>query len=214
MTFERARQPEHKEQRRTAILTAAAELFDTEGLHAVSLSAIARRSKVSKANIYRYFESREAIYLAILGDEYERLAGHLEGALAPLAGSSDVDAVAQAVGRAFTRFPRLSRLTAFVGSVLEQNVSVDGVRAFKERTGLVLLRYINALHAAVPRLDIAACESAVRFIALYAGGVYHAAHPGTAVRTLQQEPAFQWTCIDFEETVRSHTRAILRGLMA
>ena len=61
--FERARQPEQKELRREAILEAATELLAEKGLHDISLSAIARRAKLSKANLYRYFESREAIFL-------------------------------------------------------------------------------------------------------------------------------------------------------
>ena len=71
MSWQRARTPEQIEQRRCAILTAAAELFESEGLDNVSLNGIARHAGVSKANIYRYFETREAIYLHLVREQFE-----------------------------------------------------------------------------------------------------------------------------------------------
>lgn len=214
MAFERARQPEHKEQRRAAILAAAESLFDELGLQDVSLSAIARSAQSSKANIYRYFESREAIYLAILVKEYDGFIGHLERTLAPLAGSNDADQVARVVARALSEQPRLVHLSSLLGSVLEQNVSLDGVRAFKREVAHSLLRFLNCLHAAMPALDIPTCERALTFIAAFGGGIYHTTTPGPTVRELLKEPEFEWMKRDFESTVFDHTRIVLRGLLA
>ena len=67
----RARRPEQKRARQDAILAAAITLLDDNGLEPTSLSAIARASGVSQPNIYRYFESREAILLAVTLDEVD-----------------------------------------------------------------------------------------------------------------------------------------------
>lgn len=214
MAFERATQPEHKELRRAAIVAAAASLFDELGLHAVSLSAIARRARSSKANIYRYFESREAIYLAILEDEYEGLAGAIEASLAPLAQSDDPEAVAAAIAHGLSERPRLVHLSSLLGSVLEQNVSLDGVRRFKRQVSLALLRYLNSLHAAMPSLDIPTCERALTFIAAFGSGVFHVTNPGPVVQQLLKEPEFSWMHRDFEQTTRDHATVVLRGLLA
>lgn len=213
MAFERARQPEHKEQRRAAILAAAESLFDELGLHDVSLSAIARTAKSSKANLYRYFESREAIYLAILVREYDGFIGQLERTLAPHAGSNDADAVAKVIARTMSERPRLVHLSSLLGSVLEQNVSLDGVRSFKREVAHSLLRFLNCLHAAMPALDIPTCERALTFIAAFGGGIYHTTAPGPTVRELLKEPEFAWMRRDFESTVFDHTRVVLRGLL-
>ena len=100
MDFERARQPEQKAQRREALLDAAAALLAERGLGDVSLSAIARRAGMSKASVYRYFESREAIFLELLARDYEAIAERFEAALVPLAGRGDLDAVAEAIADA------------------------------------------------------------------------------------------------------------------
>ena len=214
MTFERATQPEHKRLRRDAILLAAGELFDEQGLHSVSLSAIARRAKSSKANIYRYFESREAIYLAILEEDYAELAAHVEQRLAPLAGCNDAVKVAPVVAKSLAERPRLVHLSSLLGSVLEQNVSLDGVRAFKREVARTLLRLLNSLHAAMPALDIPQCERALTFIASFAGGIYHVTNPGPTVHQLLEEAEFEWMRRDFEKSTADHARIVLNGLLA
>jgi TetR/AcrR family transcriptional regulator len=49
-----------------AILDAAAKLFSEKGYDAVSMRGVAQEAKVSKANIYHHFESKEALYQAIV----------------------------------------------------------------------------------------------------------------------------------------------------
>ncbi len=85
------------------ILAAAEVLFGEQGFEAASMSAIAARADVSKANIFHHFSSKNALYLAVIanackearsridhleqaeGSFVERLAqfaaGHLQGIL-------------------------------------------------------------------------------------------------------------------------------------
>jgi TetR/AcrR family transcriptional regulator len=48
------------------ILAAAEELFARQGFDAVSMNAIAAAAAVSKANIFHHFESKVALYLAVV----------------------------------------------------------------------------------------------------------------------------------------------------
>lgn len=48
------------------ILTAALNLFAQNGFHATSVSQIAKAAKVSKGLTYNYFDSKEALLLAII----------------------------------------------------------------------------------------------------------------------------------------------------
>ena len=50
------------------ILQAAEALFSEQGFDAASISAIAERAGVSKANIFHHFSSKNALYLAVLQD--------------------------------------------------------------------------------------------------------------------------------------------------
>lgn len=48
------------------ILAAAEALFAEQGFNAVSMNAVAERAGVSKANIFHHFNSKNALYLAVL----------------------------------------------------------------------------------------------------------------------------------------------------
>jgi AcrR family transcriptional regulator len=58
------------EKARTAILDAAAELLLARGLGAVSMDAVAERAGVSKATIYRWWPTKEAVALDALYHEW------------------------------------------------------------------------------------------------------------------------------------------------
>src|SRR5260221_2838772 len=63
--FQRARRPEHKHQRRVAILDAARQLALARGVQAVTLGDIAAHVGMAKSNVLRYFETREEVYLQL-----------------------------------------------------------------------------------------------------------------------------------------------------
>ena len=60
------RRQREKEQRRTEILDAAERLFFSKNYEEVSMDGIAREVELNKATIYLYFESKEALYAAIV----------------------------------------------------------------------------------------------------------------------------------------------------
>src|SRR6202043_2616105 len=64
-TYQRARRPEQKLERRDAILGAARELALRDGVRAVSLADIATRVGIHKSALLRYFETREQIFLEL-----------------------------------------------------------------------------------------------------------------------------------------------------
>ena len=61
-----------------AILDAAIGLFSAHGFDGVSMRAVAREAGVSKSNIYHHFESKEALYLAIMQSSAESLSEMVE----------------------------------------------------------------------------------------------------------------------------------------
>jgi TetR/AcrR family transcriptional regulator len=60
------------------ILAAAEALFAEQGFDAVSMSAIAERAEVSKANIFHHFSSKNALYLAVFGSACKESRVRLE----------------------------------------------------------------------------------------------------------------------------------------
>lgn len=73
----------HGARRARAILTSARELFCEQGFEATSMATIAGRVGVVEGTLYKYFDNKRALLLAVLEDWYEQLMAddlhHLEG---------------------------------------------------------------------------------------------------------------------------------------
>ena len=59
--------------RRAAILRAAASAFAARGFAATSMDDVAAAAGVTRLIVYRHFASKEALYVAVLENVYERL---------------------------------------------------------------------------------------------------------------------------------------------
>jgi TetR/AcrR family transcriptional regulator len=64
------RSREHSAQTRAGILTAAESVFAQNGFAGARTEAIAERSGVTKAMLYYYFRSKEAIYEAVVEEQF------------------------------------------------------------------------------------------------------------------------------------------------
>lgn len=60
------------------ILSIAEDLFSKNGFSAVSMNDIARQAKVSKANIFHHFKSKEGLYLSVLKHACKRSSATLD----------------------------------------------------------------------------------------------------------------------------------------
>ena len=86
--FVRARRPEHKQQRREAILAAARALALERGVRAVTLGDLADSVGLAKSNVVRYFGTREEIFVDLFSEESLRLREALRPRLAHVTVSS------------------------------------------------------------------------------------------------------------------------------
>ncbi|MFD1627626.1 TetR/AcrR family transcriptional regulator [Azospirillum griseum] len=77
MPFDVENIPDWRAKRREEILTAASELFAGRDYTDVQVDEVARRAGVGKATLYRYFPSKEELYLESL----ERALGGMEARL-------------------------------------------------------------------------------------------------------------------------------------
>jgi len=73
------------ETRRNAILLAAVELFKEKGYERASMNELARRLGGSKATLYGYFPSKEAMFVAVVKTV---ATGHLSEAVAEISGDA------------------------------------------------------------------------------------------------------------------------------
>ena len=95
-------------QRREQILTAATEAFARNGFAATSLDDIAAESGITRAVLYRHFDSKTDLYQAVLDRMCARLEAHVEE---PVGGFTDasIDGLLEAAAESPAGFRLLFR---------------------------------------------------------------------------------------------------------
>ena len=210
--FLRARQPEQIQHRRSAILRAAEELLAEDGVDRVSLNAIARRANLAKSNIYRYFESREQIFLTIHSGEFRDWAGDVKRGLEGLAGRNSAAAAAGVIARGFADRERFCELNSVLSMVLEHNVSEDTILDFKTLAGVGARGVADSLHRALPSVSEERCWWALKMIFALVAGLWPQTRMSPEVDRVLARPELQSQRADFEEDLAGAVRVMLYGL--
>jgi len=98
-----AKAPRTERGRRTLrkLLDAAAEEFGEKGFHEASVSSITRRAGVALGSFYTYFDSKDALFRALVADMSEKVRTSARSALHEGMGALEIERAALA---AFLRF--------------------------------------------------------------------------------------------------------------
>jgi len=209
--FHRARKPEQIAARREAILAAAAELFDASGPEGAGLNAIAAHAGFTKSNVYRYFESREAVLLSLFVDAFTATIEDLERGLLE-ARQGDMPAVARIFAGTAVRHPRFCRLLSILGTVLEQNVSESVILDMKRKTFALAGRAALALHRALPRLSVEDCGWVASTVATLVAGMWPTAEPSPVAARVMAMPEFAAMRPSVDRDLERAILVLLRGV--
>ena len=210
--FQRARRPEHKDERREAILAAARELAGERPVREISLGDIARRVGLAKSNLLRYFESREDVFLRLLLREWESWRAALTEQLRP--SGATADDVAANIARTIAERPLFCDLISEMSAVLERNVSVAAVQAFKSQS----LDKVDDLGAVVaermPDLDGPYGRETIAAALIITAGLWPIANPAPHVTAMfTEDPALTRAHVDFEDRLRELLGALITGFI-
>ncbi len=137
MSWERARSDDQKAERIRAIQEAAGELFLSEEYHSIGMGHIAQKAGFTRPNLYRYYRSKEEIFLALLEGDLEEWVSALETHGHP--SSSETNGEPEEDVRNFSRWwvgifsaqPRLPRLLPLMSFSLDDNAGEELLRSFK-----------------------------------------------------------------------------------
>jgi len=203
--LKRARAPEDKSQRRSAILRAAEGLLERrEAADCCSVELLARKAGLAKGTVYLYFRSREEVLLAVHEKQSNELFDAVERALAA------PDANAERVVRAGLRYlrghPQFYPLAASCRTMLDASVSTEAALAFKVGIGKrmqALGRRIEQLYA-----GLRPGEGAMLLMNSYAliVGLWQLADPPQSLRAVMDRPEMAIFKLDFEKQL---TAAVL-----
>jgi AcrR family transcriptional regulator len=196
--FQRARQPKQIEQRREAILAAALVLFQKKGLENVTLADIAEKVGTVKSNIYRYFDSREHIYLRVLQRQAAEWEKRVMAGLDALKRKGTAAKVAEVLTRSFIQSLDYSTLITVINPVLEKALSPELVMDFRSAFFERRKRLAQALAAALPGTHTEEMFLLTVHIFTHAAGLWPLCHPSAESEELLKDPERAHLNLNFE----------------
>jgi len=209
----RARSDEQKQSRETQILMAAGILFRQHDFKEVTLVTIAKAAGFTRSNIYRYFGSKEEIFLVIMEQEFDQFAKRVNKVLNSQECQSPEDLVRILVGNLIQQ-ETLLELLPIMNSSLERYSGKDQVLAFKQALHSTVGSMIVAIRLVFPRLSEAAIlDILMGFISLAAG-----LYPLTKLTPVHQEirlehPELSSLFFEFQERMETLLLRIVQGVL-
>ncbi len=151
--WERARTDEQKEQRIAEIVAATVRLYETGDYDDITFAAIAREANFTRSNLYKYFETKEEIFLELIKHDFKRWVEDLSETVSEEReyGTGEFAYLWAAV---LVRHPRFIRLLPMLNTTLETNVSLDKLVEFKKFFFQVMATVVSITIQALPAITI------------------------------------------------------------
>lgn len=130
--FKRARSDEQKELRMKQIKDVVIELFETMPYQNITLTIIADKLGLTRANLYSYVSTKEEIFLDVSADLRDEYYHALLTALPTECGFS-IDVLAEVWAGILNSHQEHLHYCDILSTIIETNVTVDRLAAFKKR---------------------------------------------------------------------------------
>lgn len=157
--WQRARRDDQKEAREKAILKAASSLFDDYRYEQITLALIAKTAGFTRSNLYRYFATKEDVYLRLMTQDFVEWYEKVEAKMTP--GRVTPDTFVEQWLPLIMANKRLMRFYDLLASVFENNASAEALLEFKQKLQVQMQDVI----ALVLQLELfASAENAQRFM--------------------------------------------------
>jgi AcrR family transcriptional regulator len=214
MNWQRARTDENKNERKEAIYQAAFTLFKKNGYDKVSFNAIAVEAGFTKSNMYRYFSSKDEIFLNVFANLFELWAGNFSQQLRTLKQGAKAKAFADIWLNTMLSQSKLLDLMPILFTSLERNSSFEQLLEFKRLSIKLLYGLTLDITRIYPEI---ADEKAFKLLNLsYAATTnsWTATTQSDALTKLYQLEEFQALQPDFEKDLTTSIEIIIQGLKA
>lgn len=210
--WKRARKPAQKAERREAILEAAKRLFAEKSYEEVSLNSIARESGMSKPNVYRYFSSREEIFLQILAEEHDRFTAGISAKLDHADKTCPVDEIVRIWVEESQLNTNLMILLPQLGSSLEKNSSVEQLVPFKKRGFQQIAELAEKHNKLYPSLSVETWGEVISCTVALLAGMWPLCNGGDVVEQAMAHPEVNLPAWDFAEKMTFSLKALILGV--
>lgn len=214
MNWQRARTDEKKNERKAAIYQAAFTLFKKNGYDKVSFNGIATEAGFTKSNMYRYFSSKEEVFLNVFAELFEAWFEDCFKQLQQLEQDEKVKIFAATWVNSLLSHPQFLDLTPILFTALEKNSSFEQLLEFKRLAMSLLYRISIEISRIYPNIQ---GEQAFQFLTLsYAAmaNFWAANSQSEALQQIYKLEEFAILTPNFEQDLTASIEIIIRGLRA
>ena len=214
MGWQRARTDDKKNERRQSIYDAAFTLFKNKGYENVSFNGIASEAGFTKSNMYRYFSSREEIFLNVFTDLFEKWTEDCIRKLKKLGTDEPIKNFSKVYVNSLIAHPHFLDLTPLMFISLEKNSSYEQLVIFKRQAKNLLTEIAMEIGRIYPEL---AGEKAFKYLNLSHAATtnYWAANTRSdALKKIYEKNEFKDLEPNFENDLTTSIEIIIHGLKA
>lgn len=213
MGWKRARSPEKIEERRNSIIKAAEKLFSKNNYEDISLNTIADKAGLAKSNVYRYFTTREEIFLTIYMSLLRPWSDDLLEFYHSLPASETPEKFAEGFLNVTLKHEGVLSLSLVLYVSLEKNSSANQLREFKRLSMEICLRHYEELKRIYPKMSLDDVILLLKLILSSMASFWGSAQPNKALKKILQEKEFQSFATNFSDDMKKAIRVYLRGFL-
>jgi len=214
MNWQRARTDEKKNERKEAIHKAAFSLFKDKGYEKVSFNSIAAQAGFTKSNVYRYFDSKEDIFLNIFAELFQNWFEACNQRLERLPSNAPAKDFANIWVETMAMQPKFLDLIPILFISLENNSSYAQLLEFKTLSKGLLYQLTIQISRIYPEIQ---GERAFKLLSMgYAatGNYWAATTENDALSKIYKQEAFKDLKSDFTYELTTAIEIIIKGLKA
>lgn len=186
--------------RREEIIDACEQLYETMSFKDVTIKEIGKVTSFTRTSIYNYFQTKEEIFLALIGREFQRWTAALQAAAAAMP-ALDREGMAELLAETLGERVLLLKILSMNMYEIEEHSSLEALTDFKRAFAAAIAVVDGLLTQMTPPLDEADRQAFIYAFFPFMYGIY----PYTAV-TDKQHAAM--AAIGFEPPVLTPTGMI------
>ena len=212
MEWERARTDEQKEKRVAEIVAATERLYNKYEFEEITFVLIAEEAKFTRSNLYKYFNSKEEIFLEFVKSDIKLYVENLVKSFR-FNKSYTIDEFVSIWVKTLIKHKRLLDLIGILFSSLEKNCTEESLRNFKYSTKDELKTSVELICRVFPDLSP---EKATDFFYLQfasAVGFYQMTNHSDVQKKVLQDPELKEFNIDFEPYYKDSVEHLIKGLL-
>ena len=214
--WERARTSEQKESREKEILQAAKRLLEEKSYESIRFSDLADLVTFSRANIYKYFDSKEEVYLSLLADEILKFAIGAEEILnhKAISQSIGIDNFCSTWTDLLSSEKNLLLLLSMTGTILEKNCSDEILLQSKTSMNIAIQNHlIPSFSLYFPTLSSLEISELINNLVVFANGLYSLCGLNEHQKNLLRANGMEDLISEFSSSYKRITKIYLQGFL-